>query len=182
MKKIIFISFFCLMYTFFSFSNGINVQKRTEKQNISFVNILQTVNKTGIEKMSDSNSNELSKHKNILFGMAVSFTVATFTFLVMAIVLSAIYGISGKMIIDSSNNNNTGDYNNWSSAQTGLLAGTIAGWSLFTLFAVCGIATGIVFYISDPDFSVVKKKKKKTASIEIAPIGNTIYMGFKFKV
>ena len=119
----------------------------------------------------DDGGNVLTQYYKLFFGLTIAFGVAAFTFLVMGIVFSAVYGVSNNLMRTTTN---TDDYNRWYDMQTGLLAGTISSWSLFTVFALCGTACGIILIIASDG------GKNKFTKLEIKPSLKAVSFGVSF--
>jgi hypothetical protein len=165
MRKIIFVflALFCLGALSFG-SEARSVKSAIKESRFDFSVGIQNSNATELFAQDTSNSgdsgNILTQYYKLFFGLTVAFGVASFTFLVMGIVFSAVYGVSNNMIRTTTN---ADDANRWHDSQSGLLAGTIASWSLFTLFALCGTACGIILIIASDN------GKTKLTKLEIKP-------------
>jgi hypothetical protein len=115
--------------------------------------------------------NILTQYYKLFFGLTIAFGIAAFTFLIMGIVFSAVYGVSNNLIRTSTN---VDEINRWHDSQTGMLAGTIASWSLFTLFALCGTACGVILIIASDS------GKNKLTKLEIKPSFEAVSVGVSF--
>ncbi len=150
---IILVSFVC-----FSSERAVNINNQTTFNSKAIVNADQD-NTNNINKIlvAYPGNKELVVYKDLFFGLTIAFGVAAFTFLSAAIAITVTYGVSNKLIREA-----TTAYtrNTWSDAQTGLLGGTIATWSLFTVFAICGTAMGIIYMMAVPSNFAMNKVGK----------------------
>jgi hypothetical protein len=164
MRKFIIVLFavFCLSALSFG-SEAKSVKPDTAIRNISFTGVYDTNNLTlfaDSNTASTSDDNVLTPYYKLFFGLTIAFGVAAFTFLVMGIVFTAVYGVSNNMIRTAATAEN---YNRWYDSQSGLLAGTVASWSLFAMFAICGTASGIILIIAS------NGGKNKLTKLELKP-------------
>ncbi|HOF00421.1 MAG TPA: hypothetical protein PK385_02780 [Spirochaetota bacterium] len=183
MKKASFVFLIIFALAFTVNANVKNLTKTEIKAPISFVKTINDANykNLSVKYSSDGDSFDFKQYKKLLFGLTIAFATATFTFLSLAIIFSVLYGVSDKMAADANANSRFLDEANWLFSKNGLLVGVISGWSLLTLFSICAIISGIMYLMSDPNYTVINEFKKK-ADLLIAPGENSLGLVIALKV
>ncbi|HOV15439.1 MAG TPA: hypothetical protein PK771_14220 [Spirochaetota bacterium] len=146
------------------FSNAAEVKNCNHNyDNISFSKYFNTY-KISKFTTSEDGENFLSSYKNLFLPLTIAFGVLFLVDLIAATVFSVTYGLSYN--------------NNWWGSQPGLLAGTIATWSMFSFFGILTIISLVLFVMANPG-SVPKTNKK--AMIDIRPSTTNVSFDIIYK-